>query len=509
MPDGSRPFVELGPRTMSDALAEERHQHWLEHRDEYERAWVEERERVRAENIVTVYQLARSWTDDSMLDTYGRVNRLRKSRSDRAQYDAWSCLARACETRPRGADGPAFGALGVASVTEQDIEAVLRLAPRNGAASSSYTIRMYYALLHRLFDLAERPCRLRSRGTNPVDTSMRPTVDDSRVFSFLLPDEVIALLRVRGPIRDAKRNLALTVKDVLDFRILVVLGCYLGLRKTNLVDMKWSDIDLATGTFVALRTKTGVPIVADAHFESVIEVLRRWKAFSRPKSPDDPIVAVTATRAKRLKGILHSLLRAAGVTREILFVDDEKVAPIRFHDLRSTFVTWAKRAGLSDHFITSRTGHLTKEMVERYTKLATSLSAARFAPFPDVSNAIPELVDDGTSDGSTPRGKLDRGADEAVKSGAEALARLVPAPVFKTGFSESRRRFAAQNAGNGVPKSTETTHVSMRDPVGDPADGIVGQSALPGLARCLPSLALGWDVLDEFADRMAEGEGGR
>jgi integrase len=55
---------------------------------------------------------------------------------------------------------------------------------------------------------------------------------------------------------------------------------------------------------------------------------------------------------------LRDDLHAVGVARAILFEDDEaNVEQLRFHDLRSTFCTWARRAGKSDAWISKRTGH--------------------------------------------------------------------------------------------------------------------------------------------------------
>jgi hypothetical protein len=77
--------------------------------------------------------------------------------------------------------------------------------------------------------------------------------------------------------------------------------------------------------------------------------------------------------------------------------DDENadnVEPLRFHDLRSTFCTWARRAGKSDAWIGERTGHeLTGSMINRYDRGAQTLNDLNYSPFPDIAHAIPELND--------------------------------------------------------------------------------------------------------------------
>jgi hypothetical protein len=41
-------------------------------------------------------------------------------------------------------------------------------------------------------------------------------------------------------------------------------------------------------------------------------------------------------------------LKAAGVKRAALDSDDPNIDPLRFHDLRATFVIWARRAQMTD-----------------------------------------------------------------------------------------------------------------------------------------------------------------
>jgi integrase len=490
---------------MSDAKAEECSRAWYERRVEGERAILDVRAKKRAAKDptlapMTVSKLATAWTSGDLLTKHGRVNGLRKPRGDRGK-DTASLLNRAISTRPRGPEGPAFGDLPVPDVTEQDIETVLRLAPTNGASAAANTLKNYYGALHRLFELAERPCRLRPRGSNPVDRALRPSQDDGKIFSFLLPEELLAVLRLDVPVHDKELSITMSVEEITGWKMLIVLGCYLGLRKANLVGLRWRDVDIEGGTFVALRTKTGLPISADVHFAPVLTLLAAWKKHRPPSSEDEPIVPVSYRRLHRARQVLHAMLRAAGVTREILFLDDPHVEPLRFHDLRSTFVTWAKRAGLPEHFITSRTGHLTKDMVDRYTRLATSVAASRFQPFPDVSKAIPELNRPDTSpDTSGPNG-VDKSGSDDENLDPEALARLAPAPVFKTDHKDPRRTFTAPFVGSTQNVDADSARLSARRVV-EVATDPATESAVEGLTGLARSVATERDVWDRW-DRVA------
>jgi integrase len=122
-------------------------------------------------------------------------------------------------------------------------------------------------------------------------------------------------------------------------------------------------------------------------------LLRLWYALHGAPRADDPIVtdAEVGYDRKRLATALRDDLKAVGVTRYILFEEDApNVEALRFHDLRSTFCTWARRIGKSDAWISERTGHeLSGDMNNRYDRGATTLEDLAYAPFPDISRAIP------------------------------------------------------------------------------------------------------------------------
>lgn len=77
-----------------------------------------------------------------------------------------------------------------------------------------------------------------------------------------------------------------------------------------------------------------------------------------------------------------------------LFSTAPNVEPIRFHDGRATFCTWARRAGKSETWIKERTGYTPSSgTLDRYTRMAQTLSDLEYEAFPDVSSAVPELAE--------------------------------------------------------------------------------------------------------------------
>jgi hypothetical protein len=128
-------------------------------------------------------------------------------------------------------------------------------------------------------------------------------------------------------------------------------------------------------------------------------ILRAWYVLQGEPGDEEPIIREAEIGVKggpkRIAGVLRADLKKAGVTRAILFEDEaENVEPLRFHDLRSTFCSWARRAGKSDAWISERTGHdLDGKMISRYDRGAQTLADLDYAPFPDIARAVPELVE--------------------------------------------------------------------------------------------------------------------
>jgi hypothetical protein len=115
-------------------------------------------------------------------------------------------------------------------------------------------------------------------------------------------------------------------------------------------------------------------------------VLKAWHEVQGKAADEVPIVSDTVIGhdRKRLATALRDDLKAVGVTRSILFEEDApNVEALRFHDLRSTFCTWARRAGKSDAWIGERTGHeLSGDMISRYDRAPRPLATSTTSPSP-------------------------------------------------------------------------------------------------------------------------------
>jgi len=125
---------------------------------------------------------------------------------------------------------------------------------------------------------------------------------------------------------------------------------------------------------------------------SVTRALTKWKAIRYPepdeKPPANALVLVDEIGAgwegARFAEMFRADLQTAGVKRPELF---EKVAgvraPIRAHDLRSSFVTVKLAIGWPEAQISARTGHQSSQMIgrcRRVARTAEELDVGDFSP---------------------------------------------------------------------------------------------------------------------------------
>lgn len=328
----------------------------------------------------TVETFGEQWTSGALFREYGEVKRLRIKAS--AKDDA-NRLARYIY--------PYIGKMPVADVEEVDIERTFARAfeaahKRNGEPLRAATRRHVYMVAHRLFELSVRPGRLRE--TNPVSDHLLPAKDRDKNFGFLYPHELVRLLQC------TEINLAR--------RVYYAEATYTGLRKGSLQSMSWSDYDFDNATITCVVTKNmGPQIFAQKDpqlpgLASLMTLMRRYhKHLGKPHGTnrivDNKIMEILENHEA---ATLRADLLCAGIKREELHnaLNKANIEPLRFHDLRATFVTWARRARKGEGWISDRTGHITRDIMRRYDRGARRLEDLNYEPFPDISKAIPELA---------------------------------------------------------------------------------------------------------------------
>lgn len=163
--------------------------------------------------------------------------------------------------------------------------------------------------------------------------------DNSRV-RFLEEDEIRKLLSVSPPY----------LKNIIKAAILT------GLRKGDLLNLKWGDIDLERGFLTfreqKKRNKLKVKELNDDMLALLMEI---------PKGKDDHIFCGRdGNPLKVIKRSFDTALRRAGIK------------DFHFHDLRHTSASHLLMRGASLKAVQEHLGHSSLEMTERYSHLSRS-----------------------------------------------------------------------------------------------------------------------------------------
>lgn len=217
---------------------------------------------------------------------------------------------------------------------------------------------------------------------NPVRRMRRSTEDESAVVRYLSADEEDRL-RTALEQRDERRRTARasanawrrdrcyepwgTFGAYTDYLTpLVLLALNTGLRRGELLQLIWGDIDTGKGMLTVRGTgaKTGqtrhVPLNSEAR-----DVLDKHRPVNAGVAR---FVFPSATGTERIKYVRKGW---AGVLKRA------RVQRFRFHDLRHTFASKLVMAGIDLNTVRELLGHGSTSMTLRYAHLAPEHVAAR------------------------------------------------------------------------------------------------------------------------------------
>lgn len=169
--------------------------------------------------------------------------------------------------------------------------------------------------------------------------------------------------RVRCLSRDEEQNLLAAAEP--DLRTVILVACLTGMRRAEMVSLRWSQVDLETRVIVLTKTKANrvrrIPINDALH-----EVLKPLREGASPEA--------------------HVLRRQGKPwspnTLSILFAETTRaagIASLRLHDLRHDFATRLVRAGKAINVIAALLGHSTLTTTQRYAHVEDSTLRAAVA----------------------------------------------------------------------------------------------------------------------------------
>ena len=276
---------------------------------------------------------------------------------------------------------PFFGSRSLDSIEPAHVLDLI--ANLEGKDRAPKTIRNVIATISALFNFAQAPQR-RWAATNPCEGLELPAIPEQTEIRFLTLEEVDALIANARP----------GMYEAID-RALFLTAAMTGLRKGELVALRWRDIDWPAarirvrqnyvrsefGTPKSKRSTRSVPMADEVGGELERLFKRsRWQkdgdlVFAHPASGEPQPKANVSCRFRRA-------LKAAGL--------DESH---RFHDLRHTFGTRMAAAGVPMRTLQEWLGH---------RDLATTQIYADYAP----SGHEAELIANAFARGSNPGSNL-------------------------------------------------------------------------------------------------------
>lgn len=134
---------------------------------------------------------------------------------------------------------------------------------------------------------------------------------------------------------------------------------YTGLRKGNVLSLRWKDVDLQQGVIKVLETKTGKTrnIVLNSDMISLLKGLPVRGEYVFPGMNGKPF--------KDVKRSFQTALNEAGIEQS-----EDRRQKIVFHTLRHTCISLLTERGADTTMVKNYVAHASEEMTERYTHLS-------------------------------------------------------------------------------------------------------------------------------------------
>lgn len=267
---------------------------------------------------------------------------------------------------------PVIGDMPVPAVKLEDCERVMRRIPAENPHSKkrkpmSVAQRRHVAqVMHRLLIMCAYPLQLIK--ASPLPKGFLPKLTGGKAKAYLYPDE------------DARLMACAAVPLV--YRVFYGVIAREGFRFNEARTLSWNDLDLERGAVKLDRNKTD-DARAWALDPGVSRALARW---SKTAPPAGPFAEVQDDRQQAERFRKH--LMDASVDRPELHEASDERARIRVHDLRATFVTTSLANGMTETWVSDRTGHKSSAMINRYKRAARTLSELGLGKLKPLDEAI-------------------------------------------------------------------------------------------------------------------------
>jgi len=156
---------------------------------------------------------------------------------------------------------------------------------------------------------------------------------------------------------------------------IIKAALFTGLRKGDILNLKWSDLDLEKGLLFfneqKKKGKLGIKVL-NSDMISLLLAISKGKSEYIFCGPDEE-------RLKDVKRSFHTALKRAGIT------------DFHFHDLRHTSASHMIMRGASPKAVQKHLNHSSMAMTERYAHLSPDFQSRRL-------NVLNGLCDEGIED---------------------------------------------------------------------------------------------------------------
>ena len=299
--------------------------------------------------------------------------------------------------KSRGLVIAALGDRPAREVTTREIEDLLRSVSATGV--SPRTVNKVRQLVCAIFNYGTRPSTY-GLSNNPAVYADRRREAERGPLAFYSPEQIeeLASSLATGAHRDPTRPAlssdeieARAGEDAQDAE-LVRVAAYAGLRRGELVALRWRDVDFAGRKIVVRRSLSGDTELRSTKRRRVREVplpdqaataLDRLSHRDEFAGPDDYVFANRFGRRLDPSALRRRFERAR---------DAAGLEPLRFHDLRHTYGSLLVAGGIDLASVKAAMGHSRITTTERYLHARPAGELAdRFTRALGGTDSVPEM----------------------------------------------------------------------------------------------------------------------
>ena len=237
----------------------------------------------------------------------------------------------------------------LATIRRTDIQ---RYITQRSAKVSAHTIQKELNTLKHLLGLA---VEWEIIPYSPAQKVKSPRVPAGRV-RYLQPTELKVL-----------------IEACLDWlQPIVVIAVSTGMRRSEIVGLRWMDVDMLHSRIVLPQTKNGEGRIV--YLNRLAESAFASLPFNENTKPTDRIFRDVTP--ERVSVAFRRTCRALAI------------ADFRFHDLRHTAASWLRMSGADIHTVAQLLGHKDLRMASRYQHLSPSFLAEAVSKLDAVFGAV-------------------------------------------------------------------------------------------------------------------------